>query len=433
MKYRTKYKRTFGVALAPFAIVAIVALGSMPSSASSIAAVHQVNKSAEASAAIPKETGRAKSSLSPVTIGMIGTFTGVGAPAPAALPAAQVAVKFINQHLGGIDGHPVKLLTCDTTGDEQQTRICAQQFANNKAVDLIVQGHGNEYSEDVYPIVEAAGLFVSNNDAYTTADGTTTDAVTYLAGATAVTAALAQFGVKDLHVKNFAILGLNVPVGQQAYNFVSGLAKSLGATAKGVLVNPTEADYTAPYEASGAPSADAVVALTADTQCVQLANINSQLGDKKPVLTTYSCWDPTVITGAGNKVAGWYVSYEVAPADVAKGSNPEVDFYNKVMKQYGEASQANGYAANAQFSQMIAIWNAARTAPSGDNPTSKSSWKSILTSYTGPVLMGPRSEHCPGPSTSPAICSFDTLVYKLSSKPVPTDPVTINVEKLLGG
>ena len=84
------------------------------------------------------KSGPADSSLPPVTIGYVNEQGDANPPGPLATVGAQMAVTYINDELGGVDGHPLKLDTCFTT-TEQQGTSCAQQLLAAK-VPLIATG-----------------------------------------------------------------------------------------------------------------------------------------------------------------------------------------------------------------------------------------------------------------------------------------------------
>ena len=73
------------------------------------------------------KSGPANSSLPPVTIGYVNEQGDANPPGPLATVGAQMAVTYINDELGGVDGHPLKLDTCFTT-TEQQGTTCADQL-----------------------------------------------------------------------------------------------------------------------------------------------------------------------------------------------------------------------------------------------------------------------------------------------------------------
>ena len=160
----TSYARTVVALLA----TAIVAAGcgssssSTSSSASSASAASSSSSSTSTSATTPSsaagsggagaqsvtdylsyvggKAGPANSSLPPVTIGFVNQQGGSQSIGPLATTGAQIAVKYINTELGGIDGHPLALSTCFIRSAEEEGTTCGQQFLANKSISVIDEG-----------------------------------------------------------------------------------------------------------------------------------------------------------------------------------------------------------------------------------------------------------------------------------------------------
>src|SRR5690242_10172827 len=58
------------------------------------------------------KAGKANPKLSPVEIGWVNLQGGQVEIGPNATPAAELAVRYVNDSLGGIGGHPLKLKEC---------------------------------------------------------------------------------------------------------------------------------------------------------------------------------------------------------------------------------------------------------------------------------------------------------------------------------
>ena len=85
-------------------------------------------------------SGKADSSKTPIDIGIVNQQGGQADIAPEWTDGTNLAAQFINNQAGGIDGHPVKLVTCtipDTTSAAQQ---CGEEFANNSAIQSVAMG-----------------------------------------------------------------------------------------------------------------------------------------------------------------------------------------------------------------------------------------------------------------------------------------------------
>src|SRR5207237_5745337 len=86
------------------------------------------------------KAGKADQSLPPVTIGFVNQQGGQQQIGPLASTGAQIAVKYINTELGGIDGHPLVLKTCFVRSAEEEGTTCGQQFLANKSISVIDEG-----------------------------------------------------------------------------------------------------------------------------------------------------------------------------------------------------------------------------------------------------------------------------------------------------
>ena len=51
-----------------------------------------------------------------------------------------MAVKYVNEELGGVEGHPVKLQTCFTSTSEEQGQARGQKMANDKDIEVVDVG-----------------------------------------------------------------------------------------------------------------------------------------------------------------------------------------------------------------------------------------------------------------------------------------------------
>ena len=86
------------------------------------------------------KAGKANPSLPPVTIGWVNQQGGQQVIGALATNGAQLAVKYVNDQLGGIDGHPLVLKTCFITSAEEEGTTCGQQFLADKTISVIDEG-----------------------------------------------------------------------------------------------------------------------------------------------------------------------------------------------------------------------------------------------------------------------------------------------------
>ena len=64
----------------------------------------------------------------PIRIGTINQDTGAAGAFPELTTADRTAIDFINTELGGVDGHPIELVACNTQFSPDLSQACAQQM-----------------------------------------------------------------------------------------------------------------------------------------------------------------------------------------------------------------------------------------------------------------------------------------------------------------
>jgi branched-chain amino acid transport system substrate-binding protein len=138
-------------ALAMVASVAAVAgCGSGSSSTSTGSNAGSASTSSQAATTAAKPTG------SPIVIGTIYDVTQPGSPARhQTFDAIQARVDAINAS-GGIKGHPVKLVTCDSKASPTQGAACAKKIVSSGAVAVVGMVAIPEAA--ITPILDRAGI-----------------------------------------------------------------------------------------------------------------------------------------------------------------------------------------------------------------------------------------------------------------------------------
>jgi len=179
---RTRPLRALTTAvLCAVAIGGVAACGGSSSNKSSSSSAASSSSSAASTSSITQSTidqmvkytggkaGKANPSLAPVKIGY--TDQQGGTPSFGEMnAAATAATQFINQHLGGIDGHPLVLDKCFIQTEEDGQR-CGAQFLGAK-VPFVLQGLAVVGNASLYRTV-AGKIPVNVSDAATGPDVTT--------------------------------------------------------------------------------------------------------------------------------------------------------------------------------------------------------------------------------------------------------------------
>jgi branched-chain amino acid transport system substrate-binding protein len=277
---------------------------------------------------------KADESLAPVVIGYSNQQGGTTSFAEYD-HSTGASVKFINEHLGGIDGHPLKLDKC-VIQTEEDGQKCAAQFIASKVpvvnASLAVVGNKSMYETlgGKIPVIVSQG---SNP-----ADPGASHVYELDGGAYAVITAMAV-DIQKMGAKKVAMLAADNPSGRNIVdNLIAPPLKEAGIDLKPVYTSPTATtpDFVSAAQAAGAATADVIVSIPISPgQCVQTYDAFKQLGLlKKPIISTISsCTGDPVVERTGGGPEGWHLFGQGLTARVV---NEETSVYRNVMTAYGE-------------------------------------------------------------------------------------------------
>jgi branched-chain amino acid transport system substrate-binding protein len=365
-------------------------------------------------AAIPEETGPADTSLDPVKIGFVNQSEGTPS-FPGPLAGAKGAIEYINTKLGGIDGHPVELVDCNTGLDPDSNQQCAQQMVNNDEVNVVttqfVLG-----SDAFWPVLEQSDLVALEGTPLGPADYTSPAAIAYTPGGAGIVVGLGDYAVKVLGAKSMTVVAEANNGGQGVIDSMKAAPQLAGITIDAVLAGGADTDLAGALQTN---DNDVYVLVTAAGTCTQVAKALQQIGSEKPVLAVSSCGDPAVISEVGDGVSGWLVGApSVLPGLVP--ADPELELYSAAMETAGLADQAGLTSASQTFGQFITLAQIGDSI--GFDNLSRASWKDALLAFPGPMFLGPRNLSCPSP-VLPALCTTETRIMEINDDGSFTDVV----------
>lgn len=369
--------------------------------------VANVDPNHDDTAAIPEATGPADESLDPVVIGVINMDEGTPSY-PDVSVGIDAAAELVNAELGGINGHPVEIRHCNAGVDQASNQQCAQEFANDDSVGMVITGYvfGSGFA---FPILEAAGVPVLLQTPLTSSDFQATNAYGYQGGNAGGTAGTAAFAAKFLDAENIVILGADNDALRAAVDTIEGLPSIEGVDVSTTFIADTASDVTADIQASGAADADAVLALINAPQCVQVAQTLKDLGVEAPVISTATCAVPTTLAESPEVFEGWHVVGSGLPPLLAEGASAELDYFREVFPKYGPEDKLGSFLALGGFGAMLAAWDIGNGLP--ENPTAED-WTDGLAGFTGPYFGGRTELSCPG-EHFPAVCDNEVRAFVL--------------------
>src|SRR4051794_8083368 len=233
--------------------------------------------------------GAADSSKSPITFGMINDEGGVPS-FPEGSAAADAAVKFLNEKLGGVAGHPVKVVTCKVASGEEQGQACAQRFLNDKSVTGVLEV-ALPIGGQAFHQTMAGKKPVIMTTPNTIASATGKNSYGISAGVFGTSPGFVGYATQFLHAKTVSLLFPNDDSTAQlaAKQIQQGFTKAGVKVTTGGSKPPAPA-LLAPVTAWGATrTAPPVALLPPPPACIAGAKAFQQAGVSKPVLALGLC------------------------------------------------------------------------------------------------------------------------------------------------
>jgi branched-chain amino acid transport system substrate-binding protein len=346
--------------------------------------------------------GKADAGLAPVTIGYVNEKGGTPS-FPENEAAADAAVQFVNENLGGIGGHPLKLNKCVVSAEEDGQK-CGAAMANAKvplvSQSILVLGAASFHKTlgTTTPVVISAPSDASDN--------TTKDRYTFNGAGQAILAGMVQ-DAKKRGIKSVAIASVGNPAGKYAIEkILIPQLKAAGISHGKVVYFPegaTTPDVVSALQAAGASKTDSVMFTPSGPgQCVSIYDGLKQLNLKNQVVTTLLCNADEFVEHTGAGPEGW--SLWSFNKNQRIESDPQVKAFNAVMKAYGAEKYANVGLVVPVFSDIITIAKLANTI--GADNISSSTFRTAIKAFRGPVFMIPGTPRCDSPpdENTPTLC-----------------------------
>jgi branched-chain amino acid transport system substrate-binding protein len=424
-----------GLATLVATVIIATACGSSSSSTSSSTASSSAGGSSSSSTSTPASTsgpggagsksvtdylsyvggkaGPADKSLPPVTIGFVNQQGGQQQIGPLATNGAQIAVKYINSELGGINGHPLVLKTCFIRSAEEEGTTCGQQFLANKSISVIDEG-AVAIGDQAFQSTIGTAKPVIVGVAVTPIDAAKPSNIVLFGDATHVLGPFGTYAQQVLHAKTAALVYPNIAgITQGATAIADGLQK-VGIKVKKVGYDESQTDLIGPLTSAGATSADLVIPYSDSSGCVNLAKGLKQLGitDTKKILSAPLCLNGLVAAGLGGDFPIW--TYAIASSLYGDPTDPGMPAYMKVMAKYGTPAVAPDPWVIVTFGQILTT--ARFLNELGYGHITPQAILQKAKAFKGPVALGAPSLDCGKYPAAPGICNDRTQFFLYKGK-----------------
>jgi branched-chain amino acid transport system substrate-binding protein len=266
---------------------------------------------------------------SPVVFGLLNLLSGP-VTFPEVSEAEQAAAAYANQYLGGIGGHPIKIVTCATDGQPATSARCANQLLNDHPVAIL--GGGDTGASGSIPVWQRAKMAYLGGIPFTPVESNYANAVIFDDVSVGDNAAASVYAAKTLHAKTAAIIYTSDTQGTATADTVlAPVMKNVGFTkVTKVPVPPTATDVTSAVAAAIGAHPD-VVYIDDPNSCPQVLSSLKQLGSTAKVLGVDPCTSPAAIAAANGGATGMYYSSPVLAPDAG---TTQSSLYMAVLKKY---------------------------------------------------------------------------------------------------
>jgi branched-chain amino acid transport system substrate-binding protein len=338
------------------------------------------------------KAGKANPSMSPIKVGFTTNLGGTTS-FPENAAAAKATTEFINDKLGGIDGHPLVLTTCYMQSEEDGQKCGAQFLAAKDVVvnqSLAELGNASLYSTIVPKIPVIVGT------TSTGPDSATAGVYSFTGGGPAVIYAMSK-DAKNIGLKNLALLSVGNVGGKYTMDSIALPAlNKLGVKHSKVVfydVPATTPDIVSALQAAGGSSADGLfLDPSSPTECTSAYNALKQLGLHYPVITTPICNAPSFIDATGGGPSNWrFWGFNSNPRVT---TDPDVAAYDNIMDSYGESQYKYVGFASSATRDLLTIAKFGNALHGNVTPAAM---KQQILAFRGPAFMIPGTVNCQDP------------------------------------
>ncbi|MFG1891198.1 ABC transporter substrate-binding protein [Micromonospora sp. NPDC049051] len=353
----------------------------------------------------------------PIVVGFLNP-SGGPVPQPGADTGAKAAVSYINGEFGGINGHPIEVVSCDTDTTPERAQSCANMFVEKKVV-AVMDGY-NLSSSAALPTLTAAQIPLVGMIPFDSVTGAKAENRVFFAAPQAAFLIGALQAFKTEGKKSVTLALVDTPSSHQTIdNLLPVVAKALEIDAKGIYFSPTNPNFTAVAStiARNNPDVGGLVAAPSEAVCTALVKALRQLRYQGEIFTA-ACTD--YVKGAPQQAAGGALySSNWLPA-AARYAPPEAQRDLALAEKYISAVSGGtaGYYAFGEFALFMNFANAMSTATDADL-TGPGVLKTLKALKDFPSFLGPKVT-C-GSATSPN-CTTQLLLFVVqpdgSIKPV---------------
>jgi len=402
-------RRPIWLSAVALAVTGLVAAGCSSSGSSSSASGSSTAAAGSTSAAAAGSVfGTPKKATgSPYVFGMINDETGA-VTFPEARQGAIAAMNYVNDYLGGINGHPIQIESCTGDGTPATAARCANQLVAKKPIAIL--GAADVGAPASIPIYQHANLAYLGGIPFTPVPMTAPNSVQFWSVSVGDNAAAAVYAGKTLGVKSVAIIYFSNPQGESLLPQITPVFKAAGVeTIKNIPLSPTSPDPS-PQAALVQSSGAELVYVDVPNGCGNVLKALKSVGFTGKIMGIDPCGAPPVIEAAAGGADGMYIA---SPFLLQSGSSKQAQLFQAAMKKWAAPGTLVDSISTAGFATVMNVQQVLSTI-SGTPTTS-----SILSAFKAGTHQNFLSHDytCDGQALkgAPSVCSDYYLMNQIKN------------------
>lgn len=270
---------------------------------------------------------------------------------PEDYPAMMAEVDYINA-TGGINGHRLLLRQCESDGNENLARTCADNVVSNKE-DVAVVNQFTIFPTVTLPILQTGGVPTIGDYAVSANQLQSPDSFPISSGAVIGPTCEADVLAQQLQVKK---IGISVNSGNQAASIAAATSQILHATLGfGLSQNtpiPSNAPDLQPTVVALTSGVDGALIVTGITDTVRILETSASLGMTTPISYTARSLPPPELSAINTETRHSYVASDVAIYN-DHSSLPGVQQFKRVMDRYAPHDDRDDSSLEAYLSVAL--------------------------------------------------------------------------------
>jgi branched-chain amino acid transport system substrate-binding protein len=280
-------------------------------------------------------------------------------------------VSYVNNVLGGVNGHPIQTMLCTVDGSPEKSVDCGNKFVEAK-VPIVFQGV-DFAGGAMLPILKDAGIPVGGHIAWDAQERAALDQARYFGSASPAYGAAQLKNMSQNGAKKVRFFLADVPA-SHVYDetVLQPTAQKLGLDEKMIYYDAASVDWNVVVQTALADGPDAIGSPAAqEADCVGFVKAARAAAFKNPIYPA-ACTGYIKALGAdsvGTRTYGdlWLVT---DPAEAPAAKQAEIKAYTDTMKAAGQDDKVEGLAV-AGFSDAVTFQRVFGSLSTFDSKTLK--------------------------------------------------------------